>query len=110
LKDYYLITALEQQGKVEQASNRFARFRLTSVEMSPPTRLKLSLKLALEVAPYFGLGSDEAYAIAVQVGKAVATWRKEAGRLGLTAPEINRMASAFEHDDLKAALALAEQG
>jgi hypothetical protein len=45
LKDYYLITALEQQGKVEQASNRFARFRLTSVEMSwawPPTRLKLA--------------------------------------------------------------------
>jgi hypothetical protein len=29
----------------------------------------------------------------------------EAKKLGLTAPEIDRMASAFEHDDLKAARA-----
>ena len=27
-------------------------------------------------------------------------------KLGLTAPEIDRMASAFEHEDLKAALAV----
>jgi serine/threonine-protein kinase HipA len=40
-----------------------------------------------------------------QVGQAVAAWRREAKKLGLTAPEIDRMASAFEHDDLKAALA-----
>jgi len=69
-----------------------------------------SLKLALAVASYFELGSDEARAIAAQVGKAVATWRKEAGRLGLTASEIDRMASAFEHEDLKSAHALAARG
>jgi hypothetical protein len=30
-----------------------------------------------------------------------------AARIGLTAPEVNRMASAFTHEDLRAALALA---
>jgi serine/threonine-protein kinase HipA len=65
-----------------------------------------SLDLALAVASYFGLGFDEARSIASQVGQAVATWRKEAGWLGLSGQEIDHMASAFEHDDLKAALAL----
>jgi serine/threonine-protein kinase HipA len=68
-----------------------------------------SLQLALEVASYFQLDSDAAHAIAAQVGRAAATWRKEALRVGLTTPEIDRMASAFEHDDLKSALALAAQ-
>lgn len=63
-----------------------------------------SLKLALEVAGYFELAADEARRIATQVGKAVASWRKVAAKMGLTAPEIDRLASAFEHEDLKAAL------
>ena len=69
-----------------------------------------SLKLALRVASYFELAPDGAHAIAAQVGQAVATWRKEARKLGLTVSEIDRMASAFEHDDLKASLALAAGG
>jgi serine/threonine-protein kinase HipA len=40
------------------------------------------------------------------VGQAVSVWRREAKKLGLTPAEIDRMASAFEHEDLKAALAL----
>jgi serine/threonine-protein kinase HipA len=63
-----------------------------------------SLPLALAVASYFELGSGEARSIAAQVGQAVATWRTEADRLGLTGPEIDRMASALEHADLKAAV------
>jgi serine/threonine-protein kinase HipA len=65
-----------------------------------------SLNLALDVAAYFELSLDGARRIAAQVGKAVGTWRKEAARIGLTASEIGRMASAFEHEDLKAAMAL----
>ena len=38
------------------------------------------------------------------MGQAVAAWRREAKKLGLTPAEIDRMASAFEHEDLKAAL------
>lgn len=63
-----------------------------------------SLTLAYEVAAYFELKKDEARAIAQQAGKAVRQWRKEAARRGLSEREIERMASAFEHEDLKAAV------
>jgi hypothetical protein len=35
----------------------------------------------------------------------VSKWRDEAARLGLTKAEIDRMASAFEHQDLETARA-----
>lgn len=35
-----------------------------------------------------------------------ATWRETAKTVGARSAEINRMASAFEHEDLKRALAL----
>jgi serine/threonine-protein kinase HipA len=80
------------------------RILTTAIDLEDGTA---SLKLALEVASYFELNTREAHAIASQVGHAVATWRKEAGRFWLTAQERDRMASAFEHEDLRAALALA---
>ena len=64
-----------------------------------------SLALAKEVAGYFELADGKACDIAKQVGKAVSKWRDEAARRGLAKGEIDRMSSAFEHDDLKAALA-----
>jgi serine/threonine-protein kinase HipA len=64
-----------------------------------------SLALAVEVAGYFELDDGKARDIAKQVGKAVSKWRDEAARHGLAKGEIDRMTSAFEHDDLKAALA-----
>ena len=60
-----------------------------------------SLDLALSVAEYFELEKDKAKDIAAQVGKAVSAWRDEAARHGIGKTEIDRMASAFEHDDLK---------
>ena len=69
-----------------------------------------SLKLALQVASYFELGEGDAHGIAGQTGQAVATWRKQAASLGLTPAEIGRMASAFEHEDLEAAVALGSLG
>jgi len=62
-----------------------------------------SLKLAYEVAPYFELKEEQARAIAREAGDAVASWRKEAAGLGLSKGEIDRMASAFDHEDLKLA-------
>lgn len=67
---------------------------------------RASLELALQVAAYFELADDQAREIAAQVGQAVSGWREEAGRLGLTAGQIKRMASAFEHDDLRSALSM----
>lgn len=63
-----------------------------------------SLRLALKVAPYFGLTDDDAKSIAHDVGLAVGQWKKEALRLGLNQTQILRMSSAFEHDDLSLAL------
>ena len=65
-----------------------------------------SLRLALEVAPYFDLDPGQAHQIAAAVGNAVQKWRRQAIKLGLTPVEIDRMASAFEHEDLRTALAL----
>jgi serine/threonine-protein kinase HipA len=63
-----------------------------------------SLKLAYEVAPYFELTPEQARDIAREVVTAVKSWRKEAEKAGLSTQEIERIKSAFEHDDLKAAL------
>jgi len=78
------------------------RVLTTAIDLDDGTA---SLKLALEVAGYFELGPGEGRRIAAEVGRAVATWRTVAAKLGLTSSEIDRMASAFEHEDLKAALA-----
>ena len=65
-----------------------------------------SLNLALEVAEYFELDPKQARKIATEVGQAVGDWRQEAAHLELTAAQIDRMESAFEHDDLRSVLAL----
>jgi serine/threonine-protein kinase HipA len=57
----------------------------------------------MEVAGYFELDAGKAREIAAHVGKAVSKWRAEAARHGLTKQEIDRMASAFEHEDLQLA-------
>ena len=68
-----------------------------------------SLELALSVAEYFGLTSDEASRIAGEVGRAVSHWRHRAAELGITPREIERIASAFEHSDLALACRLADR-
>jgi len=62
-----------------------------------------SLRLAMSVAEYFELDESQATEIAGEVGHAVSRWREEAAALGIPKSEINRMASAFEHEDLKSA-------
>jgi serine/threonine-protein kinase HipA len=62
-----------------------------------------SFELTMVVAGQFGLAQDRARQIAAEVAAAVAGWRMQAARIGLTAREIERMASAFEHKDFEAA-------
>ena len=59
-----------------------------------------SINLAFEVAGYFELANAKAREIASEVAAAVSRWRTEATRQGLAKPEIDRLASAFEHQDL----------
>lgn len=76
------------------------RVLTTTIDLDDGTA---SLPLALEVAPYFELKQQAATRIAQEVAKSTKTWRKEAAGMGIRKAEIDRMGSAFEHDDLKAA-------
>ena len=78
------------------------RVLTTTIDMDDGTA---SLQLAYEVASYFELTPKEARRIAREAGTGVKAWRKEAKKAGLSTQEIERMKSAFEHDDLKTALA-----
>ncbi len=60
-----------------------------------------SLQTALEVANDFRLSKIETHEIVKEVTSAVIQWRKVASDFGLTKQESDRMASAFEHDDLR---------
>jgi serine/threonine-protein kinase HipA len=82
------------------------RVLTTAIDLDDSTA---SLPLALQVASYFELGEGEAHRIAGQVGQAVAVWRREAKKVGVTSAEIDRMASAFEHEDLKDAVGLSKR-
>ena len=61
------------------------------------------LDIAMEVAPMFGMTGQDARAIAAEVGRAVRGWRDAADLFGIGSNEVERMSSAFDHDDLEAA-------
>jgi serine/threonine-protein kinase HipA len=65
-----------------------------------------SLDLAMYVADYFELSLPEARRIAGEVGGVVSQWRQEALSVGINRAEIDLMASAFEHEDLKMSLGM----
>ena len=72
----------------------------TSIAGDDPTA---SLDLALETAEHYRLGLNDARMIAKEVANAVAQWRAVARGLGAARQDIDRMASAFEHDEFDAA-------
>lgn len=80
-----------------------ARVLTTNIDLDEGT---CSTELLESAAGYFGLGIEPARSIIREVAKVTATWRQIAQRVGARAAEITRMASAFEHDDLRRALAL----
>lgn len=77
------------------------RILSTAITYDDPTA---SLETAFEVAGYFEISLNRAREIAAEVGIAVARWRTEARRFNLPPHEIERMESAFEHEDLTLAL------
>ena len=66
------------------------------------------IELARSVAEYFGLALTEADSIIREVAGATSAWRDVAGQAGASKREIERMVSAFEHDDLRRALATSQ--
>ena len=80
-----------------------ARVLTTNIDLDEGT---CSLDLLQASAEYFGLSLDDAQSVIKDVAVATSTWRETAKEVGARAGEINRMASAFEHDDLERAMAL----
>lgn len=77
-----------------------ARILTTNISIDEGT---CSIELARDQATLFGLASKQASEIIAEVGKAVAEWRTVAQTHGQSKIQIDRMASAFEHDDLEEA-------
>ena len=65
-----------------------------------------SIELALSVAGYFRLTPAQARQTAREVAQAVSGWSREAAALGISAAETERVASAFEHEELTRARTL----
>lgn len=78
-----------------------ARVLTTNINLDEGT---CSIDLLESAAGYFALSLAEARAILGQVAGATSRWREVARAVGAPAAEIDRMASAFEHDDLQRAL------
>lgn len=64
-----------------------------------------SIELAFTVGSYFNLDLSDMKQIAKEVAKATGSWKTIASHLKIGKKEIDRMASAFEHEDLKKATA-----
>lgn len=63
-----------------------------------------SIETAIEVAEMFGITLRRAKSLAADLGKVTAQWRSIAGSFGLSAAQLDRMESAFDHADLTLAL------
>ena len=80
-----------------------ARILTTNIDLDEGT---CSVELLQETAGYFGLGDRQSCTIIREVAEVTRTWQAVAAGVGARRAEITRMASAFEHEDLQAALKL----
>ena len=79
------------------------RVLTTNIDLDEAT---CSIDLLEAASEYFGLTLAQARAVIKEVATATATWRGTAKAVGARSAEITRMASAFEHHDLRRALVL----
>lgn len=77
-----------------------ARMLSTSINFDDPTA---SIDLALSVIDDFRIKKTRANEIVKEVALAVSQWRNVAAQFGISKKEMDRMASAFEHEDLEKA-------
>ncbi len=80
-----------------------ARVLTTNINLDEGT---CSVDLLEDASEFFGLTLLQARAIIKEVASVTAHWRDTAKTAGARSVEINRMASAFEHSDLRRAVAL----
>ena len=80
-----------------------ARVLTTNISLDEGT---CSLDLLEAAAEYFSLSLAQARTIIKEVALVTSRWRDIAKEVGARSTEIQRMASAFEHDELKRAMML----
>lgn len=80
-----------------------ARILTTNIDLDDGA---CSVDLLLSASHFFGLSRPQAQSILKEVAMATAAWREIAAGVGARNAEIKRMASAFEHDEHRRALAL----
>lgn len=80
-----------------------ARILMTKISIDDAT---CSIELALEQAGFFGMKRTMCQKIAKEVAVAISRWRRVAMVVGESKVAIERMSSAFEHEDLGSALNL----
>ena len=68
----------------------------TAIDLIDPTA---SLDIAMDVIDFFDIRPNEAKEVVKEVSDATASWRSEATKFEIKRAQIDRMASAFEHDD-----------
>nr|WP_233125920.1 HipA domain-containing protein [Gluconobacter sp. DsW_058] len=80
-----------------------ARVLTTNIDLDEGT---CSVDLFEAASEFFALTLPQARAVIKDMATVTATWRETAREVGARSAEIQRMASAFEHNDLRQALAL----
>lgn len=80
-----------------------SRILTTAISVSDAS---CSIELAMQQGEYFNLRDAEIKKIVSNAAHAVNKWRQVAKSVGQSARQIDRMASAFEHDDLQEGLRL----
>lgn len=82
------------------------RARELKTWVSADTGPEATIEALLSVTPYFRIPLPRAKAILRDVAAAVATWRDAGRKLGMTGPELEAFAEAFEHSEARAARAV----
>lgn len=77
------------------------RILSTSIDLIDPSA---SVDLALSAAHYFEIDNFRAKKILKEIGNATSQWREVAVKFKIKKEEMDRMASAFEHEDLQKAI------
>lgn len=80
-----------------------ARVLTTNIDLDDGT---CSIDLLESASEFFALTLAQARTVIKEVATVTSTWRDTAMAIGARASEIDRMASAFEHEELRRALAL----
>jgi serine/threonine-protein kinase HipA len=79
------------------------RLRELKTWISEDTGPEATIEALFSVLPYFRISADKAQAILAEVETAVAAWRDEGNRIGMSAAELDDFADAFEHKERGAA-------